>query len=139
MMWSSPNYVGRLRQEMDSLLSNYMSLSGIGEEFPPVNIYSGEGELLLTADIPGIDADNLDITCKGKTLTIKGDKKPVELFDQEDYIRQERPCGSFTRSFTLPYDVDQDAVKAQYKNGVLLVKLPQTEASKPKKIEVSFN
>lgn len=139
MMWSSPDYIGRLRREMDSLFNHYMGFPGSTEDFPPINIYSGDGELVLTADIPGIDAESLDISCKGKALTIKGEREPIVPDEEEQYIRQERASGSFVRSFTLPYGVEHDAVKAQYKNGVLLVKLPQAEASKPKKIEVSLS
>ena len=139
MMWSTPDYVGRLRQEMDSLFNHYMGFSGFGGDFPPVNIYSGEDELILTADIPGIDVNSLDITCEGKTITLKGERMPVKLGDEEKYIKQERSFGSFVRSFTLPYDIEQTAVHAQYKNGVLLIKLPLSEAAKPKKIEVSLD
>ena len=105
---------------------------------PPVDIYStGEHELVFKAEIPGMNRDDLDITVENFTLTIRGEKKAEQTIKDEQFHRVERSYGTFTRSFALPHTVDPNRVKAEYKEGVLTVKLPLREEAKPKQIKVN--
>jgi HSP20 family protein len=105
---------------------------------PPVDIYStGEHELVIKAEIPGMNKDDIDITVEKFTLTIKGEKKTEETVKDDQFHRVERSYGSFERSFSLPPTVDANRVEAGYKDGVLTVKLPLREEAKPKQIKIS--
>jgi HSP20 family protein len=109
-----------------------------GAWMPPVDIYStGENELVLKVEIPGMDRDGIDITVENFTLTIRGEKKAEASIKDEQFHRVERSYGTFTRSFALPHTVDSNKVEADYKDGVLTVKLPLREEAKPKQIKVS--
>jgi HSP20 family protein len=105
---------------------------------PPVDIYStGEHELVIKAEIPGMNKDDIDITVEKFTLTIKGEKKTEETVKDDQFHRVERSYGSFERSFSLPHTVDANRVEAGYKDGVLTVKLPLREEAKPKQIKIN--
>jgi HSP20 family protein len=109
-----------------------------GAWMPPVDIYStGEHELVIKAEIPGINKDEIDITVENFTLTIRGEKKTEQTVKDDQFHRVERSYGTFTRSFALPHTVDSDKVAAEYKDGVLTIKLPQREEAKPKQIKVN--
>jgi len=91
---------------------------------------------LISAELPGIDIKDVDITLSDGLLTVKGEKKHEKEDKGEDYHRIERRYGSFNRSFRIPGKVDTDKVDANYKNGILKLTLPKAEESKTKKIEV---
>ena len=110
-------------------------LSGIW--VPPVDIYqNGEHELVLKAELPDMTRDEIDITVENGTLTIKGEKKVSTDVKEEQFHRIERRYGSFSRTFTLPQTVDTSKVAADYRNGVLTIRLPQREEAKPRQIKV---
>ena len=109
-----------------------------GAWMPPVDIYStGEQALVLKAEIPGMNKDEIEITVENFTLTIRGEKKTEETVKNDQFHRVERSYGTFTRSFALPQTVDANKVEAAYKDGVLTIKLPQREEAKPKQIKVN--
>ncbi len=136
MMWNPWTEVDRLRQELDNLFSRHSGTETPFGEFPLVNIHTAETSAILTAELPGINPDDLEITCKQNTVTIRGERKPEELKDEQHYLRRERGHGQFSRSFTLPFEVDPDGVEAQYKSGMLHIRIPRAEKSMPKKIKV---
>ena len=104
---------------------------------PPVDIYqNGEHELVLKAEIPGMNREDLDVTVENFVLTIKGEKKFAAEVKEEQYHHVERRYGSFSRSFSLPQTVDASKVAAEYKDGVLTVRVAKEEAAKPKTISV---
>jgi len=104
---------------------------------PPVDIYeSGQHELVLKAEIPGLQKEDIALRVENNTLTISGEKKLEKDIRDEQYHRVERLYGTFTRSFTLPATVDTNAIAADYKNGILSVRLPVREEAKPKQIQV---
>ena len=103
---------------------------------PAVDIYENENELVLKADIPEIDPKNVGIQIENGTLTLKGERKFEEQKNGKGYHRVERGYGTFVRAFTLPDTVDAEKVKADYKNGVLSVKLPKKEVAKPRTVNV---
>jgi HSP20 family protein len=105
---------------------------------PPVDIYStGEHELVIKAEVPGMNREDLDITVENFTLTIRGEKKAEQTIKDEQFHRVERSYGTFTRSFALPNTVDPNRVEADYKDGVLSIKLPLREEAKPRQIKVN--
>jgi len=108
----------------------------IGTPFPAVNVWADDEKAVVTAEVPGVKAEDLDISVESDVLTIRGSREPEKLQEGERYRRHERGHGQFTRSVSLPFAVDSDRVEARYKNGVLTVTLPRTEASKPKKIAI---
>lgn len=104
---------------------------------PPVDIYqNSEQELVLKADLPDMARENIDITVENFVLTIKGEKKFSDEVKEEQYHHVERRYGAFSRSFSLPRTVDAGKVAAEYKNGVLTVRLPLREEAKPRQIKV---
>ena len=108
-----------------------------GSWLPPVDIYqNGEHELVLKAELPDLTREDIDITVDKGTLTIKGEKKFSSEVKEEQFRRIERQYGAFSRSFSLPPSVDPSRVAAEYKNGVLTVRLPLREEAKPRQIKV---
>ena len=104
---------------------------------PPVDIYeNGNHELILKAELPAMTRDDIDITLENNTLTLRGEKKFAQDVKDEQYHHVERTYGSFSRSFALPTTVDVNKVSAEYKDGVLTIKLPFREEAKPKQIKV---
>ncbi len=109
-----------------------------GAWLPPVDIYSnGNHELVIKAEIPDMKKDEIDVMVENNTLTIRGEKKTEENVTEEQFHRVERSYGTFARSFTLPNTVDPNKVQADYKDGVLTIKLPFREEAKPKQIKVN--
>jgi len=108
-----------------------------GSWAPPVDVYSnGDHEIVLKAELPDMTREAIDITVEDDTLTIKGEKKFAEDVKDEQFHRIERRYGTFSRSFSLPQTVDATKVSAEYKNGVLTVRLPLREEAKPRQIKV---
>ena len=104
---------------------------------PPVDIYdSGSHELIIKAELPDMSKEDIDITVENNMLTLRGEKKMDSTMKEECCHRIERTYGSFSRSFSLPATVDTTKVSADYKNGVLTIKLPVREEAKPKQIQV---
>jgi HSP20 family protein len=126
--------------EVDRL--NRMFANLMGENFgrgwvPPVDIYETENhEVVLKAELPEMNREDINITFENQVLTIRGERKLDESIRRDRYQRFERSYGPFSRSFTIPVTVDAANISASYKNGVLTVRLPQREEAKPKQIEV---
>lgn len=108
-----------------------------GNWAPAVDIYEHEGNLVLKAELPGIDPKDVDVRVENNVLTLRGERKFESEVKREKYHRVERAYGSFSRSFTLPATVDTDRIRAEYKDGVLRVTLPVREEAKPKQISIS--
>ncbi|MGH7801896.1 MAG: Hsp20/alpha crystallin family protein [Thermodesulfobacteriota bacterium] len=106
---------------------------------PAVDIYETNDSFVVSADLPGLNKDEIQIDLKDNTLTLKGEKKFEEKVSKDNYIRVERSYGSFVRSFTLPQNVDPEKIKAKYKEGVLEVTIPKKEETKPKQIKVELS
>jgi HSP20 family protein len=104
---------------------------------PPVDIYqNGDRELVLKAELPDMAREDIDITVENFVLTIKGEKKFSNDVKDDQYHHIERRYGTFSRSFSLPQTVDAGKVAAEYKNGMLTVRLPLREEAKPRQIKV---
>ena len=104
---------------------------------PPVDVYSnGQHELIIKAEVPGLNREDIEVTVEDNTLTLRGEKKQELEVKEEQLHRIEREYGAFSRTFSLPATVDADKVSAEYKNGVLTIRLPLREDAKPKQIKV---
>jgi HSP20 family protein len=110
-----------------------------GTWIPPVDIFqNGKDELVLKAELPDMKREDIKITIDNDTLTISGEKKVTDEVKEEQFHRIERHYGSFSRSFSLPPTIDATKVSAEYKNGVLTLRLPLREEAKPRQIDVNI-
>jgi len=113
------------------------SLLTSGTWVPPVDVYQNDDkELVMKAELPDMSREDIEITVDNSTLTIKGEKKLSNDVKEEQFHRIERRYGAFSRSFSLPRTVDPAKVAAEYKNGVLTLRLPLREEAKPRQIKV---
>lgn len=127
----------RLQREMNRLFDDYApSRLRRAAGYPAMNVWTNEEGLVITAEVPGVKPDDIDVNVVGDTLTLSGVRKPDELDESSRYHRQERGYGNFSRTIQLPYLVDVGKVEAAFKNGVLNITLPRAEEDKPKKIAV---
>lgn len=150
-MWRNWN----LFRELDSLHSEFDRLfEGFGpfgpgrfrstflpgrsaRAYPMLNVYEDAERVTIEALAPGLDVDSLDVSVKGDTLTISGEKKPLPGVKRETYHRNERATGRFVRTLRLSAMVDETRGEAHYENGLLTIHLPKAEKAKPRKITVT--
>jgi HSP20 family protein len=109
---------------------------GSAAGYPAMNAWTNDDGAVITAELPGIDLDTLDISVHNDTLTLRGERQPDEIGEGEAYHRRERSHGLFKRAFQLPFRVAAEKVAASYNNGVLNITLPRAESDKPRKIQV---
>jgi HSP20 family protein len=109
-----------------------------GSWAPAVDIYEQGNDIVLKAELPGVDPKDVDIRLENNVLTLRGERKFENEVKKENYHRVERSYGTFSRSFTLPSVVNQTGIKADFKDGMLKVILPKREEAKPKQIEISI-
>ncbi|HNT44122.1 MAG TPA: Hsp20/alpha crystallin family protein [Syntrophorhabdaceae bacterium] len=119
---------------MNRVLSRFVSPST--GDFPAVNIWSDGEETLVTTEIPGIESGAIDISVAGKTLILKGAREPDQVEEGSSYHRRERWYGQFSKAIELPFTIDADRVAADFSNGILTIRLPRSEAEKPRKITI---
>lgn len=111
----------------------------MGDFTPRVDVAESETSLTFHAELPGIPKDNVKITVTdGNILTIRGEKKREDKQEGKNFMRVERSYGSFARTFTLPDNLNTDAIKASFDNGVLNIEIPKVEPAKPKETEVTI-
>lgn len=130
--------LSRLAEDSSMSLANESDFL-TGSWSPSVDIYESENSIVITAEVPGINEKDIDLTIDRNLLTIKGERKFENEVNKENYHRVERTYGSFSRSFQLPSSVDTTKVKAEQKNGVLTINLPKKEEEKPKKISIKID
>ncbi len=140
--WDPFRGLTALQQQMnrffeDTLFRGPTDQSALTTWAPAVDIYETEHELVVKADLPDVDEKDLDVRVENNLLTIRGDRKLEKTVSEDNYLRIERSYGSFSRSFSLTNSVNTDAIKADYRNGVLTVTIPKREEAKPKQIKVS--
>jgi HSP20 family protein len=104
---------------------------------PAVDIFESEHELVVKADLPDVKPEELDIRVENNILTIRGERKFEKKVDEKNYLRVERSYGAFARSFSLANTVNSEAIKADYRDGVLTLTIPKREEAKPKQIKVN--
>jgi HSP20 family protein len=143
MQWSPGRDFTQLQDRINRLFSDVSSRGGEeglmnqGSWIPPVDIYqNGNHEIVLKAELPDMKREDIQVTVDENTLTIKGEKKLTNEVKDDQFQRIERCYGTFSRSFSLPPNVDATKLSAEYQNGVLTVKIPLRDEAKPRQIEV---
>lgn len=124
---------------MDSMLRGFngaFERTTVQGVFPPVNIWQGPEAIAITAELPGVEADAIDITVKDNVLTLSGERKPPEVPEGATWHRNERAYGKFARAIRLPFSASDENVEARLQNGVLLVVVGRPEQDRPRKIEI---
>ncbi len=131
-----------LREKMNRLFEDAVTARGEERDMisstwaPSVDIYETENAIIMNAEVPGIDEEDIEIKIEDNTLTINGERKLEKETSEENYHRIERSYGSFYRSFTIPRQIDQDKINAEHDNGVLRITMPKKPESKPKTVRV---
>ncbi|MBD0371517.1 MAG: Hsp20/alpha crystallin family protein [Pyrinomonadaceae bacterium] len=131
-----------LQDEVNRLFSTNLSRAfddeGIarGAWMPNVDIYENKDQIVLEAELPGMNREDFDLSIENNIITLRGERKFEKKDDGDNYHRVERAYGTFTRSFTLPQTVSAEGATAEYKNGVLRVTLPKREEVKARRIEI---
>jgi len=136
-VWDPWREIGQLQNEMSRILAGARTQSGFAErEFPPVNLYVNDQDLLLTLEVAGIDPSKVDVTVTGDSVSIRGERPAEAVKPGENFHRCERPTGQFKREVQLPFEVDPSKTEANYEKGVLSVRLARPESLKPRKVTV---
>lgn len=138
-VWSNPwQRLREMERQVDRLFGGQPGerFAPRGAGFPPLNVHADAEEATVTAELPGVDPKELDISVHNRLLTLRGDRRAPETSDNETWHRRERVFGRFSRSLELPFAVDPDDVEATYDDGVLTVRLQRSEMDKPRKITV---
>lgn len=129
----------RLNRLFNETMGRFVGTEGVrsGAWLPAVDIYENEQNIVLKAELPGVDPKDVEATVHEGTLYLKGERKYEKELKEENYHHVERAYGSFARSFELPASVDADKVQAEFKDGVLTLTVPKKEEAKAKKIKIS--
>lgn len=134
--WGSLAGLRDLQREMSRLFDGGMTVERTAR-FPLVNVLSDADEAVVTAEIPGVDPADLEISLTKGQLTIRGTIKDAAPAGEDVVcLRKERASGPFARTFTLPFEVEEDKISAKYEKGVLAITLPRAEKTKPRSIPV---
>ena len=131
-----------IREKMNRLFEEAVTTRGEEKDMvssswtPSVDIFETEQELVLSAEVPGIDEKDIEIKLEDNTLTLRGERNFEKETKEDNYHRIERAYGSFFRSFSLPLYVNQDAIKAENRNGVLKIVMPKKPELKPRQVKI---
>lgn len=130
-----------LRQTVDRVLDEsfrpFRFLTGVAELGEiPLDMYQTANDVVVKAALPGVQPEQVDITISGDLLTIKGETRVEEEIKREDYFRQERRYGAFSRSVTLPGSLKSEKAEASFENGILTLTIPKAEEAKPRAIKI---
>lgn len=139
--WEPSRGATTLQEQLNRVFGDMLERAGEESNLTPwapaVDIFETEHELVVQADLPDVNPQDLDIRVENNILTIRGERKFENKVNEENYLRVERAYGSFSRSFSLANSVKSDAIKADYQNGVLTLSIPKREEAKPKQIKVN--
>jgi HSP20 family protein len=134
---SLPNLFDEFRREFDPAFRSPSVFQGTRGVYPPVNLFESEDGYVLTAELPGVAPEDVDVSIEGSTVTLSGERKiEYAAGDGTAVHRRERQSGTFRRGFELPTEIDVESAKATHKNGVLKLVLPKSPASKPRQIAI---
>src|SRR5262244_1725217 len=124
----------RMQSEINRLFTGFGATAT--RDFPPINIWLGENSVVVTAELPGITNDDVNLSLQEDVLTLAGKREPKPQEQNVSWQRRERAYGSFSRAVQLPFRIDPDKVQARFNDGVLEIELERLEADRPKKIEI---
>ncbi len=132
-----------VRNRMNHIFDDFFSPTLKGDQEaslwnwkPVVDVYDNDDNIVIKAELPGVDKENIDIDVTGRFLTLKGERSVENEVKEEKYHRKERAYGKFERVFTLPAEVDSEKIEADYKDGVLTINIPKPEKEKPRQITI---
>lgn len=140
--WDPVRDMVTLREKMNRLFEDVFTGQSEGKELaastwaPAVDIFETENDLVMTAEVPGIDEKDIEIKIEDNTLILKGARKFEKETKEENYHRIERSYGSFYRAFTLPNSIDPERIQAEHENGVLKITMPKRTELKPRKVKI---
>ncbi len=141
--WNPAREMFSMRNRINSVFNEFFYPShrfaedeGLWNWNPAVDIFEDEDNIVVKAELPGVDKDRIAVDVKGRTLTLKGERSTDNEVNEDKYFRRERTYGRFERVFTLPADVDAGKIEAEYKDGVLRIEVPKPEEQKPKQITI---
>jgi len=142
--WEPLRGLNTLQEQVNRLFEDSVTRTRSGQAelaswAPAVDIFETENELVVKADLPDVQEKDIDVRVENNTLTIRGERKFNNEVHEDNYLRVERAYGTFTRSFSLPNTVNTEGIQAEYRNGVLSVRLPKREETKPKQIKISVS
>jgi len=142
--WEPFRGLNTLQEQVNRLFEDSVTRTRSGQAelaswAPAVDIFETENELVVKADLPDVREKEIDVRVENNTLTIRGERKFNNEVHEDNYLRVERAYGTFTRSFSLPNTVNTEGIQAEYRNGVLSVRLPKREETKPKQIKISVS
>ena len=132
--WNPWQELDQIQQEMGRLFGRRRPSAPVG--YPAVNLWADDTSLVLTAELPGLDPEQLDVTVNRNTITLSGKREADKPQEGQTYYRRERPAFSFSRTLELPIEVDPQSAEADYAKGVLTVRLSRPAAHQPKKVTV---
>ena len=132
--WDPFRELDRMQAEVADLFGRTNDSYAPG--YPPVNVWANDEGAVVTAELPGVEPDKLDISVVGNRVTLAGSRPADDLKDEERVLRTERGYGDFQRSIGLPFRVESEHVEASFKNGILTLKLPKASVERPRKIEI---
>jgi len=142
--WNPWNELVSLRERMNRVFDDSLFRSdrredslAMGTWSPAVDMFEKDDQVVIKAELPGLDKNDISLDLQNGVLTLKGERKYENEVKEENYYRREMSCGKFIRSFSLPGDVDADKIKAEFQNGLLTVEVPKPEEHKPKQIPVN--
>ncbi len=124
-----------LQREINKLFSNVWQNTTL--DYPAINVWEKDNSIIVTTELSGMDAENINVSVAGNMLTIAGTTKADPIKEGETYLRQERRLGNFQRNFKLPFSVDSGKVEAKYEKGILQITLPGIKEDLPKKIKIN--
>ena len=133
--WDPLAEINQLQDEMNRLFSRQRD-ADIAQFYPQFNAWEGDSGIVLTAELPGLTVDNIDIRMEGNMLTVKGIKPSPLTNENNSFVKRERLSGAFSRAIKLPWRVDAEQAEAKLANGVLTLHLRRPEDEKPKKISI---
>ncbi len=142
--WDPFKNILSLQERMNRMFDEAVHMGHAGEALgqstwsPPVDIYETEDDIVISAEVPGMDKEDVDIQVRDNTLILKGERKLEKPEKEEGYHRVERVYGAFSRTFMLPSTVDQDKISATYDRGVLHIKMPKAVKAKPQQIKIEI-
>lgn len=147
--WSPLKELEDMRRDMDRLFEEFFAPSPrrrrwlgkpeAGLIIPAVEMFDRENEVVVKAELPGVNKKDIDLSITKDSITLKGEVRREEEIKEENYYASERSYGSFTRTLALPVEVDSEKAKASFKNGVLELVIPKKEEAKPKEIKIEVS
>jgi HSP20 family protein len=140
--WEPFRELAALQNDMGRLMSTFLGQGQVNGEdgerswMPTVDVWETDNELVYAFDIPGISEDEISVEYDDGALTVSGKRERTEQSEDDRFYRYERRFGSFSRTVGLPQGVEEDAIRADYRNGVLEIHVPKPEAPKPRRIQI---